>query len=60
MTAHKAWVGAVVAALTTFIATVQASGDVNDLGLVDWLIVGASAVVAGLSVYAVPNQPKDG
>lgn len=59
MTAHKAWVGALVAALTTFIASVQANGDVDNLGLADWLIVAAAALVAGLTVYAVPNQPKD-
>lgn len=58
MTAHKAWVGALVTALTTFIASVQANGDVDNLGPVDWLLVVVSALVAGLTVYAVPNQPK--
>jgi hypothetical protein len=53
-------VGAVVTALTTFVALLQAPHtDVNDLGVVDWLVVVVSAIVAGLSVYAVPNQPKN-
>lgn len=58
MTAHKAWVGAAVAALSTFLVTLEARGDVDDLRLVDWLVVVVSALVSGLTVYAVPNQPK--
>lgn len=60
MTAHKAWVAALITALTTFVASVQGTEDVNTLNGWDWLIVVLSAVVAGLTVYAVPNQPKTG
>ena len=58
MTAHKAVVAAVVAALTSLIATITGRTDLDTMGAVDWLIVVVSAIVAGLSVYAVPNKPK--
>lgn len=58
MYANKAGVAAIVAALTSFVATVQGRTDVDSMRLVDWLIVAAAAVIAGLSVYAVPNTPS--
>jgi hypothetical protein len=58
-TAHKAYVAAIISALMSFIATVQGRTDVDDMGLVQWLIVIASAVVAGLTTYIVPNQTSD-
>jgi hypothetical protein len=57
-TATKAWVGAVVAALASLVATVQGRTDLDTMRVVDWLIVVVSAVVAGLTVYTIPNQPK--
>lgn len=49
---------AVVAALTTFLAMVQDRTTVDTMGRVEWLIVVVSSVVAGLTVYLVPNKPK--
>lgn len=57
--ANKAWIAALVAALTTFVATVQGRTDVDTMGAVDWLIVVLSAVIAGASVWAVPNKPTE-
>lgn len=59
MSAHKALAAAVVAGLTSFIAAVQASPDLSSMGVADWLIIVASAVVAGGTVYMVPNQVVD-
>jgi hypothetical protein len=56
----KAIVGAVVAALTTFVASIQGRPEIENLGTVDWLIIIVSAVVAGLSVFAVPNKDPQG
>lgn len=58
--ANKAWVAALLTALTTFIATVQGRTDVDTMGAVDWLIVVVSAIVAGLTVYSVPNKDPEG
>lgn len=58
MGASKAWVAAIVAALTTFVATVQGRTDLDTMRAVDWLIVVVSAFVAGLTVYTVPNKPR--
>jgi hypothetical protein len=58
-TSHKAWVAAVVAALTSLVATLQGRPELETMTLVDWLIVLASAGVAGLTVWTVPNQVKD-
>jgi hypothetical protein len=55
-TANKAWVAAIVAALTSLIATLQGRTDVATMGWVDWLIVVCSTIVAGLAVYIVPNK----
>lgn len=57
-TTHKAWAAAVVAALTSLLATLQGRTDLGTMGTADWLIVVLSAVVAGATVWAVPNQPK--
>jgi hypothetical protein len=53
--ANKAWIAALITALTTFVATVQGRTDLDTMGAVDWLIVVVSAIVAGLTVYSVPN-----
>jgi len=58
MTAHKAWLAAVLTGLATFVATVQGRTDLDTMRSVDWLIVVVSAVVAGLGVYTLPNKPK--
>lgn len=58
MTANKAYVAAVVAALTSFVATVQGRTDIESMRFVDWLIVVLSALIAGATVYIVPNTPK--
>lgn len=58
MTAHKAYIAALVAALTTLVATLQGRTDLDTMGAVDWLIVVISSLVAGLSVWTVPNKPK--
>lgn len=59
MNANKAWVAAVVAALTSLVATLQGRTDLDTMRSVDWLIVAVSAIVAGLAVYTIPNQPKE-
>lgn len=57
MTANKAWVAAVVAALTSLVATLQGRTDLDTMRAVDWVIVVLSALIAGLTVYVVPNKP---
>lgn len=60
MTANKAWVAALIAALAAVVATIQGRTDLDTMKPVDWLIVVLSAVVAGGSVYTVPNKPSGG
>lgn len=60
MGASKAWVAAIIAGLTSFVATVQGRTDIDTMRVVDWLIVVVSALVAGLTVYSVPNKPSSG
>lgn len=57
-TAHKAYIAAVIAALTTLVASIQGRPELDTLSVVDWLIIVVSAVLAGLTVYAVPNKAK--
>ena len=57
MSSNKAVLAAVAAALASFIATVQGRPELETLRAIDWIIVVLSAVVAGITVYAVPNQP---
>ena len=54
---NKAVLAAVAAALASFIATVQGRPELDTMRAIDWIIVVLSAVVAGISVYAIPNQP---
>ena len=56
--ATKAWVAAVVAGLTSLVATIQGRTDLETMGALDWLIVVVSAIVAGLTVWTIPNQAK--
>lgn len=58
MNANKAWVAAIVAALTSVLVTIKDRTDLASMQPVDWVIVAVSAVVAGLTVYLIPNQPK--
>lgn len=58
MNANKAWVAAVAAGLTSMLATLQGRTDLDSMRWVDWFIVILAAVVAGVTVYAVPNRPK--
>ena len=60
MTPTKAVLAAVLAGLSSFVATVSGRTDVDTMSVVDWLIIVLSAVVAGLTVYIVPNRPKVG
>ncbi len=57
MTANKAIIGAVLAAVTVFIASVQGRPTADSLGAIDWIIVVLSALAAGLAVYVTPNRP---
>lgn len=57
MTTNKAWVAAALAALTSLVATVQGRTDLDTMKATDWLIVVVSAIVAGLTVWSVPNKP---
>jgi hypothetical protein len=54
---NKAILAAVAAALASFIATVQGRTDLATMRALDWIIIVLSAVLAGLTVYAVPNRP---
>lgn len=56
--ANKAWVAAVVAALSTMLATLQGRPTLDGMGWAEWLIVALAAIVAGLTTYMVPNRPK--
>jgi hypothetical protein len=58
-TSHKAWVAAVTAALMSLIATLQGRPELETMTWVDWFIVVASAIVAGLTVWTVPNKVKE-
>jgi len=58
MTPTKAVLAAVLAGLSSFVATVSGRTDVDTMSAVDWLIIIVAAVVAGLTVYVVPNRPK--
>ena len=53
----KAVLAAIAAALASFLATVQGRTDLDTMKAIDWIIVIASAAVAGLTVYLVPNKP---
>ena len=57
MTSNKAILAAVLAGLASLVATLQGRPDVASMTAVDWIIVVLSAVVAGLTVYLVPNKP---
>ena len=54
MTANKAILAAVAAGLTAFVAAVSEQAPVSYR---EWILVVLSAVVAGLTVYLVPNKP---
>ena len=54
---NKAILAAVAAALASFIASVQGRPEIETLRAVDWVIVVLSAVLAGITVYLVPNRP---
>lgn len=58
MSVNKAWLAAVVAFLSSLIATLQGRTDLDNMGAVDWLIIVVSAIVAGLAVYQIPNKPS--
>lgn len=58
MTASKAWVAALVAALASLVATVQGRTDLATMKAVDWLLVVVSAIAVGLATYTVPNSPQ--
>ena len=58
MTPTKAVLAAILAGLSSFVATVSGRTDVDTMSVVDWLIIIVAAVVAGLTVYVVPNRPK--
>jgi TRAP-type uncharacterized transport system fused permease subunit len=56
-TPTKSIIVAVVAGLTALLATVQGRTDLYSMRLVDWLIVLVASLVAGLTVYVVPEKP---
>lgn len=56
---NKAILAAVIAALASFIASVQGHPQVETLKLIDWVLIVCSAILAGLVVYRVPNRPRD-
>lgn len=57
MSANKAVLAAVVAGLASLVATVQGRTDVDTMKAIDWIIVVLSAIIAGMTVYIVPNKP---
>ena len=58
MSTNKAILAAIAAGLASLVATLQGRTDLDTLSATGWLIVVVSAVVAGLSVYLVPNRPN--
>ena len=58
MTANKAIISAVTAALATLVATLQGRTDLDTMKPIDWIIVVLSALVAGAATYVVPNRPS--
>lgn len=60
MSATKAWVAAAVATLASLVATLQGRTDLDTMRAVDWLIVLASALAAGGTVWAAPNKDRRG
>lgn len=54
MNAPKAWLAALVAGLTTLLATLQGRPTLDGMGWADWLIVALGAIVTGVTVYAAP------
>ncbi len=55
-TPAKAVIAAVLVALTALLATLQGRTDLESMGVIAWLIVVVSAIVAGLTVYTIPNK----
>ena len=53
--ANKAVLAAVLAGLAYLVAQLQAKAPVTAL---DWVVTVLAAVVTGLTVYVVPNQPQ--
>ena len=53
----KAVLAAILAAIASFLATVQGRTDLPGMHAIDWIIVLLSAAVTGLTVYIVPNKP---
>jgi hypothetical protein len=58
MNSNKAVLAAVLAGLASMLATLQGRPELDTLRAIDWVIIVLSAVVTGLTVYAVPNRPK--
>lgn len=56
--ASKAWLGALVTALTAVIGQVADKSQFSDLTPLQWMLVVLSGVVAFGTVYVVPNTPK--
>ena len=57
MTASKAVVGAVLAGLSTLVASLTALPGDADVTFRLWVVIVLGAVVSGLGVYAAPNRP---
>jgi len=55
----KSVIVAVLAGLTAFLATVHGRTDLDTMKVLDWVIVLVASLVAGLTVYAIPEKPKD-
>lgn len=54
--ANKAWIAVLVAAAASFTATVQGRTDLDTMSPIDWVIVVLGTLVAGATVYMVPNK----
>ena len=55
MNANKAILAALIAGLSSLVAALT---EANPVTFREWLLVVLSALVAGLTVYAVPNRPR--
>lgn len=54
--ANKAWVGALIGFLGSLLVTIKDRTSLETMTAVDWIVVVLTALIAGLTVYAVPNN----
>lgn len=56
--ANKAILAAILAALVSLVTALQDRTSLETMKALDWVLVVLAAIVAGLTVYVVPNRPS--